>query len=427
MALHELPSQVGIVEHPPFPHGKRLEMTRAFVNGWLNTHPGQKPNLRTLSSELGLKPQSFRRRLQRIRKEDPTFLPRELKPKPEKTPQLRMVRETVPETPPKIERPQKTYGLEDATPNIVQRHKDIFGTLTEAIREAGLRCKPAKVYPFLVEAGIRLKKVDEENHSPSRGKYTKFSRFFILREDLPQIIEKLKSLKEKLKLRKMAIKYEERVGRVKTFIRDWINTGQKISLSVTAIAKELRMDKQTVRKVLKDIALSDPDFPVPKKTHPQKVENTNIDNVTVNIARGHPDLYSSLGNLILDANAYISSSQTAKLIKSMGLKVREITEGNSRRFFVSTQDRAKIIELLRAHTLSSIENVSRYMARTHPELYSSLASIIRESRIHAKSREVAELLKVIGIQVSLDGYFVFNRDRNRIIVFLQGLGKELLS
>lgn len=425
---HELPSQDRTVERPFFLHGKKLEQTKSFVNQWLALHPGERPNLGSMSEQLGLRSQSFRKRLQRIRKEDSTFLPREPRIKVEKSKPQTVDNDLMP----KKEKPTKrTLGIEDATPSRVQRHKDIFATLTEAIREAGLRCKPAEVYSSLTEAGVRLKKFDQENHSPSRGKYTRFSSFFILRDDLPEIVTTLKSLEESKKIRRIAIRHQKQEGKIRAFVEGW-NKSQPGSLSITKIAKSLHMGKETVAKRLKEIEVNEPEFPGPKKTHGLRVEDSTIENVTPNIAKRHPELYPSLNSIILDANVYLSPRQAANLIQNRGFKVRIIPEGSTARFFISAKDRLTVIILLRKHHLL-LENISRYTARTHPELYLSLASIIRESRTRVNSQEIAEILPYFDIKTrafpvgSSSRYFVYSKDKSKIIAFLQGLGKELLN
>lgn len=308
--------------------------------------------------------------------------------------------------------------LEDVTPATARAYPDIFSTLTEAIKIAGIKQKPRQVFPALTEAGIRVKKVEVTSHARSRGKYTNFDRFFILREDLPQATEFLKDIPR-----------AQRIRRIKGLVLSW--AGLKGDLSITRIAKELHMNKDTVRKLMAQISSSDPDFPVLPKRVELKIESVTIENVTRSVAQNHTDKYSSLGDTILEANVFITSRRAAAFLQEAGLRIRILPEGLTARFFIPTKDKAKAVEILSSRPL--IDAVSGRTLRDHPELYSPLKGLIKDSGTQITPRDLAELLTNLNIRVrhlsngSESRYFIMASEKEKVLALLRGLIKDLLK
>lgn len=90
-------------------------------------------------------------------------------------------------------------SIEEVSRGIAEAHRETFASLTEAIKGAGVHVNAGKVALILKAAGIRFRRIEVEDHSPSRGIHTRFNKYFILRSDLPQIIEFLRSSRLELR------------------------------------------------------------------------------------------------------------------------------------------------------------------------------------------------------------------------------------
>ena len=138
-----------------------------------------------------------------------------------------------------------------------------------------------------------------------------------------------------------------------------------------------------------------------------------------------PELYMPLFELIQDTGAHISSQGAAVALRERHLEVA--TSRSSTQMVLKT-DRPEISELL-----SSMDFLNPETLLDHPELYPSLGNVIKESGVPVLPGEVAELLPYFKITVriveddSSKRYIVREHDRQKILEFLKGLGRELLA
>lgn len=138
-----------------------------------------------------------------------------------------------------------------------------------------------------------------------------------------------------------------------------------------------------------------------------------------------PKLYVPLFELIQDTGAHISSQGAALALRERHFEVA--TSRSSTQMVLKT-DKSKISELL-----NSMDFLNPQTLEDHPELYPSLGNVIKESGIPVLPGEVAELLPYFKIAIrivegdSSKRYIVREQDRAKIIEFLRGLGKDLLT
>jgi Trp operon repressor len=159
----------------------RIERIKEIVHFWIESFPGENLTLRTIRTMIGtpIAPETISRLIDTVRTEDPTFkVP--MRGKIERRPKRKVLRFT-------------EASIENVTRGVAELHPEAFASLTEAIRTAGIHHKAGKIAPLLEEAGIRYRRIDVEDHSPSRGIHTRFTKYFVLRTDLPQIVDLLRS------------------------------------------------------------------------------------------------------------------------------------------------------------------------------------------------------------------------------------------
>lgn len=221
--------------------------------------------------------------------------------------------------------------IESVTPRTARTHPDLIANLTEAIGLSVLSRMPGSVYPILTEAGIKVKKYEE-----SAGKNRRTSRFYVLRENLPQIVMILDKYAKEDETRKRMKKHPELYVPLFELIQD--------TKAHIASRRAVLLLKGHEIEVAEDTSLRP--F-VSRKDIPRIIDILqSMDVVTQDTLNEHPELLSSLGSAIKESGIPTTPDKLAELLPYFDIQVKIEEIGSSNRYLIRTEDKPRIIAFL---------------------------------------------------------------------------------